>query len=135
MMMAPRRQPDPEPEPVAMDLSRFAPDLGEEPEPEPDYYEPEPPKKPLFRQPLEDDDSLLSPPVAEASTAALSELTRAMARERGLGVGARGLTIEQMIRDMLRPLLKEWLDHNLPHVVEGIVRKEIERIVHRVENM
>jgi hypothetical protein len=45
-----------------------------------------------------------------------------------IGLGAKQLTIENMIREMLRPLLKEWLDENLPTLVETLVQKEIERL-------
>ncbi len=78
-------------------------------------------------------EGLLAPSVAEASTAALSELARAVARERGVGLGTRGITLEDMVRDIMRPILKDWLDQNLPFMVERIVRKEIERMVNRAE--
>lgn len=78
-------------------------------------------------------ESLVTPAAAEASTAALSELARAVARERGVGLGTRGITLEDMVRDIMRPMLKDWLDQNLPFMVERIVRQEIERMVNRAE--
>ncbi|MEK9844439.1 DUF2497 domain-containing protein, partial [Thalassospira sp.] len=32
-------------------------------------------------------------------------------------------------------LLKEWLDENLPYMIERLVKKEIERIVNRAEDL
>lgn len=40
-------------------------------------------------------------------------------------------SLEGLVRDMLRPMLKEWLDTNLPPMVEGLVAREIERIVRK----
>jgi len=113
----------------------------DEPEPEP----PPPPRAaappPAYQPPpmaeLEEDEEegepWVSSPVAEASTAALSELARAVARERMVGLGARGMTLEDLVRDIMKPILKEWLDQNLPYMIERIVRKEIERMVNRAE--
>ncbi|MET0238935.1 MAG: DUF2497 domain-containing protein, partial [Sphingobium sp.] len=41
-------------------------------------------------------------------------------------------TLEGLVREMLRPMLKEWLDTRLPEMVEGLVKKEIDRIVGRL---
>lgn len=149
----PPPEPEPEPEPMVMAEPEPEPeseedvleltddmvaeeepamtlgDMGPEPEPEPEPFR--------FRaEPVaEDEDSLLAPPVQEASTSALSELARAVARERGIGLGNGGVTLEQIVREILRVLLKEWLDQNLPYMIERIVKKEIERMVNRAENL
>lgn len=40
-------------------------------------------------------------------------------------------SLEGLVREMLRPMLKDWLDTNLPPMVEGLVAREIERIVRK----
>ena len=83
----------------------------------------------------EDDSSLLAPPVQAASTSSLAELARAIARDRGLGLGNGGLTLEDITREILRTLIKDWLDQNLPYMIERIVKKEIEKMVNRAEKL
>jgi cell pole-organizing protein PopZ len=63
----------------------------------------------------------------------LAELASAVSRERNIGLGHGGLTLEEIVRDVLRQLLKEWLDQNLPAMTERLVQKEIERLVYRAE--
>jgi cell pole-organizing protein PopZ len=75
------------------------------------------------------DDRLISEPTEVVSSAIFSELYGALARDRGLGVGGPGVTLEDIVRESLKPLLREWLDANLPDLVERLVRKEIERLV------
>lgn len=89
-------------------------------------WRPEPVAVPMVAQ--DDAERLVSPPTEAKSTAAFSELAL-IARERSLGVGNGGLTIEGLVREMVRPLLTEWLDNHLPDLVERLVRKEIERLV------
>ena len=57
------------------------------------------------------------------------------ARERGLGLGNGGLTLEDITREILRTLIKDWLDQNLPYMIERIVKKEIEKMVNRAEKL
>ena len=85
--------------------------------------------------PEEDDESLLAPPVQAASTSALAELARAVARERGVGLGNGGITLEDIVREILKTLIKDWLDQNLPYMIERIVKKEIEKMVNRAEKL
>jgi cell pole-organizing protein PopZ len=143
-------EPEPEPEPV------FAPEPEPEPEPEEDileltddmvaeddsYME----EIPELREPAprmamadldieEDAESILAAPVQVASTTALAELARAVARERGVGLGRGGLTLEDLTREILRTLIKDWLDQNLPYMIERIVKKEIEKMVNRAEKL
>ncbi len=91
---------------------------------------PEPAAAPVLS---EDGEALLSPPVVEAAAASLSHLTRMFASDRQASVGNGALTLESMVRAMLRPLLKEWLDKNLPDVVERVVKKEVARVMDRLE--
>jgi cell pole-organizing protein PopZ len=81
------------------------------------------------------DDSLLSPPVQKASTTSFAELARAVALERGVGLGNGGLTLEEIVREILKTLMKDWLDQNLPYMIERIVKKEIEKMVNRAEKL
>jgi cell pole-organizing protein PopZ len=76
-------------------------------------------------------ESLVAPAVVAATTAAVGQLLRAVAQERGAPVHRGGPSIEDMVREELRPLLKEWLDQHLPPIVERLVRAEIERVVSR----
>jgi hypothetical protein len=111
--------PEPEPEPIP------------EPEPEEDVLElgPEMQVDPV---PMDNSD-LVGASTMAASTAALSELSRAIARDRGVGVGRAGVTLEDIVRDSLKPLLREWLDQNLPYLIERLVKAEIEKMVNRAE--
>lgn len=120
---------EPEPEP-AFDISQFKPDIL-------DDYEPEPPPSPMpppRRMAPVDDDRLISEPVAQRSTSLLSDLAREIVRQRAIGIGNGGVTLEDMVRELLRPILKEWLDENLPYMIERIIKKEIETMVNRAEN-
>jgi cell pole-organizing protein PopZ len=76
-------------------------------------------------------DALVAPAVAAATTAAVGQLLRAVAQERGAPVHRGGPSIEDVVREELRPLLKAWLDQHLPPIVERLVRAEIERVVGR----
>ncbi|OIQ87944.1 hypothetical protein GALL_301660 [mine drainage metagenome] len=82
-----------------------------------------------------EEESILAPPVQMASTSALAELARAVARERGLGLGNGGVTLEDIVREILKVLIKDWLDQNLPYMIERIVTKEIEKMVNRAEKL
>ena len=62
-------------------------------------------------------------------------LAREIVRARAIGIGNGGVTLEDMVRELLRPILKEWLDENLPYMIERIVKKEIEKMVNRAENL
>lgn len=77
-------------------------------------------------------DSLVSPAVAAAATAAMSRLKDSLAA--GTPVGAGGKTLEALVREAMTPHLKAWLDENLPRLVERIVREEIEKMVERAEH-
>jgi len=78
-------------------------------------------------------ESLISPAVADAATAAFAKLNHASDSEYStttqLWVGAR--TIEQVVEDLLRPMLRTWLDQNLPRLVERLVEKELARMARR----
>lgn len=130
-------EPVPEPEP-AFDASEF--------DPEP-VYTPEPIVSAASRIASEidndmryrsDDDGgepLLSSRTENRSTSLLSDLAREIVRQRSIGIGNGIITLEDMVREILRPVLKEWLDENLPYMIERIVKKEIEKMVNRAENL
>ncbi len=82
-----------------------------------------------------DEDSLLAARTQSAGATALSELARAVARERGVMLGNGGITLEDLVREILRTLIKDWLDQNLPYMIERLVKKEIERMVSRAEKL
>ena len=139
---------EPEPEPVPEpeeDILELTDDMVAEEEPEEPFFEesipvmPEPAPRmttPHFEmEEEEDDESILAPPVQMASTTALAELAKAVARERGIGLGRGGLTLEDLTREILRTLIKDWLDQNLPYMIERIVKKEIEKMVNRAEKL
>jgi cell pole-organizing protein PopZ len=112
-----------------------ADEFFEETELEPEPFSFAPPPRMVDRSSDEGTESILAPPVQEAGTTAIAELARAVARERGIGLGTGGLTLEDLVRDILKTLIKDWLDHNLPYMIERIVKKEIERMVNRAEKL
>lgn len=136
-------EPEPEPEDDILELTDEM--VLDQPEPIPafsmDEFEEEddypPPPPPPRRRPAQsmDDESLLSPPVADRSTSLLSDLAREIVRQRAIGIGNGGITLEDMVRELLRPVLKEWLDQNLPYMIERIIKQEIEKMVNRAENL
>ncbi len=79
------------------------------------------------------DESLVSPATAQASTAALARLTRAVAPEERPVAPTSGRTIEELVIELLRPQLKEWLDQNLAPLVERVVEQEIKKLARRAE--
>jgi cell pole-organizing protein PopZ len=132
----PMFEPEPEPEPEE-DILELTDDMVAEEEPafEIPVHEPAP-RMAMPDLDLEEDvESILAPPVQMASTTALAELARAVARERGVGLGRGGLTLEDLTREILKALIKDWLDQNLPYMIERLVKKEIERMVNRAEKL
>jgi cell pole-organizing protein PopZ len=99
---------------------------GDEPEPFPDYPEPEPvmPQSTAQSRPTPAVEALLSRETAEASRSALDNLSRMLVKPEP---GSDG-SLEGLVREMLRPMLREWLDTNLPPMVERMVEGEIARI-------
>ena len=79
--------------------------------------------------------TLVSAQAAVESTDVLSQLARAILDRRDIAVGARTVTLEDMVREMLRPLLREWLDRNLPYLIERLVKKEIDLMINRAERL
>ncbi|HSV29379.1 MAG TPA: DUF2497 domain-containing protein, partial [Candidatus Omnitrophota bacterium] len=121
-------QPEPAP---SFSMDDFPADDFEEPEPPPPP--PPPPRRKVTV--VEEDDDLVSRPVADRSTSLLTDLAREIVRQRAIGIGNGGVTLEDMVRELLKPILKEWLDENLPYMIERIVKKEIEKMVNRAENL
>jgi cell pole-organizing protein PopZ len=105
------------------------------PPPAPVVQMPRPPEPPprLAEDKIPTGDAIVSPAVAAASVAALSQIAAMSARpqrsERDIPLGAGHLTLEMLVRDELRPILKDWLDRNLPEMVERLVKLEIARLV------
>lgn len=73
------------------------------------------------------EETLLSPEVVTAATAALGALSKDVVVSSG-----DGKSLEDIIREMMKPLLKEWLDDNLPPLVESVVEREVRQISRRV---
>jgi cell pole-organizing protein PopZ len=72
--------------------------------------------------------SVLSPDSAQAARDSLVNLSKLLVTPED----GQSNTLEGLVREMLRPMLKEWLDANLPGLVEGMVKREIDRITGRV---
>ncbi len=72
--------------------------------------------------------SVLSDISAQAARESLVSLSRLLIRPED----GQSNTLEGLVREMLRPMLKEWLDAHLPEIVEGMVKREIDRITGRV---
>ena len=71
------------------------------------------------------EESLLSPPAAEAASTAFGQLTQSILMPKD------GRTLEDLVRELLRPLLKAWLDEHLPGIVQATVAEEVERVSRR----
>jgi cell pole-organizing protein PopZ len=84
------------------------------------------------------DGGLVSTAAAAASTAHFAELAKAVDREpeakANIALGGGG-TLEDLVKEMIRPMLKDWLDQNLPPLVDHLVRKEIQRMVNRADDI
>ena len=101
----PRHEPEPEPAPA----------------PDDDVLE--------LRDPISEQDGLMSQDSAAASRQSLAALA-AMRQQNDhayIPSGNEG-PLEAVVREMLRPMLKDWLDHRLPEMVEEMVAREIARI-------
>ncbi len=72
--------------------------------------------------------AILSDSSATAARLALSQLSTLLVKQQE----GEAATLEGLVREMLRPMLSEWLDAHLPDLVEGLVKKEIDRIVGRL---
>jgi cell pole-organizing protein PopZ len=83
-----------------------------------------PPPAPVAAAPAYED-SLLSPPAAEAASSAFGQLTQSILMPKD------GRTLEDVVRELLRPLLKAWLDEHLPGIVQATVAEEVERVSRR----
>ena len=82
------------------------------------------------------DTRIISEPVAERGSSILSDLAREIVRQRQpVNLGNGSITLEDMVRELLTPVLKQWLDQNLPSLIERLVKKEIENMVNRAENL
>jgi cell pole-organizing protein PopZ len=79
-------------------------------------------------KPVEQEDMILSDLSAQAARHSLSQLSSLLVRPQE----SESNTLEGLVREMLRPMLKEWLEASLPDLVQGMVKKEIDRIVGRL---
>jgi cell pole-organizing protein PopZ len=72
---------------------------------------------------------IVSDSTQQAGVDAFGQLAGIIAGRMQLG---QGRTVEELVQELLRPLLREWLDQNLPGLVDELVKKEIERMVEKV---
>jgi cell pole-organizing protein PopZ len=72
--------------------------------------------------------AVMSDDSAQAARDSLVNLSKLLVRPED----GQSNTLEGLVREMLRPMLKDWLDTHLPHLVEGMVKREIDRITGRV---
>lgn len=79
------------------------------------------------------DDSLVSDPTADATTAAFSALAGTVSDAKGVALGRTHQTLEELVRELLRPMLKEWLDANLEPIVARAVEREITKLAGRAD--
>lgn len=139
--------PPPAPPPAAEDTRPKDFEFYAEAVKEKQARQPEPPPPPRDEMPMveamtkqrpparEEDDAneLLSHHAAEISAAAIRNLKQSVLRAEEPHLMSpefrSGATVEDLVREALRPMLKDWLDANLPQIVEGIVEKEIKKIV------
>jgi cell pole-organizing protein PopZ len=86
------------------------------------------------------DEGLVSAATAAAATATFAELARTLAQEPQAGMSGSmplgsGRTLEDLVKEMIRPMLKDWLDKNLQQIVEHAVRRELDRMTRRAEDI
>ena len=130
-------------------------DAGPEPEPEPEpepappaAAAPPPPPPPQMAEPqsiLELTQAMIAPAdtmsgtTMQQSSDLLGDLARAIMDRRDFKVADSGvdanITLEHLVREMLSPLLREWLDRNLPYLIERLVKKEIDLMVNRAQDI
>jgi hypothetical protein len=95
--------------------------------------EPEPPRPDVAADAPPIRGERLTASAGAAAAAAGSGFVRLdAARDRAgpeMPIGRGDKTLEDVVRELLRPLLQAWLDENLPTLVEGLVQKEIARVV------
>lgn len=72
-------------------------------------------------------ETLVSPPVADATAGAFGSLISNLLVSRG----GEGKTLEDLVAELMRPMLKDWLDANLRDIVEARVADEVEKIASR----
>ncbi len=155
----------PKPKPTSEPESETEPALGAEPADEPEPMsppDPAPEAEPAPSQPTiaatppppqpEPADSILeltremiapadvmSSTTMQQSSDLLGDLARAILDRRDFRVADAGgnanITLESLVREMLRPLLREWLDRNLPYLIERLVKKEIDLMVNRAQDL
>ena len=110
------------PEPAALETHGDLDVLSASPEPPAAAREPAPAPA---AAPVAADETLLSPPAAEAAALAFGQLSKSLL------MPAEGRTLEDVVRELLRPLLKAWLDEHLPGIVQAAVTEEVERVSRR----
>ena len=76
---------------------------------------------------------LVSPSVAAAAAATMSQLAARKAQQAVDQNGNDGLLVETLVRQAVEPMLRDWLDVHLQGIVERLVRREVERISRRAE--
>ena len=84
-----------------------------------------------LRDPISENDRIMSDDAATASRRALAALAAMqLGDEPGLArpESVSDSPLEAVVKDMLRPMLKSWLDEHLPEMVEELVTREIARI-------
>lgn len=79
---------------------------------------------------LESYDALIAGEAEETTLQAFKELAEKAAIERSGSV-----TIEDIVREEIRPMLRVWMDQNLQGIVEKMLRREMDRIVGRLDDL
>jgi cell pole-organizing protein PopZ len=112
-------KPEPAPEPVVVAA----------PAPPP----PPPAPAPVVASPIQQKiDSLITQNVAEASAHALKNLVDSIPKPKIDSPMMRsGSTLEDLVVESLKPELSQWLNLNLPVLVQGLVEKEIRKLLPR----
>ena len=147
---APEPEPMPEPEPVAAmpePEPMPAPVAAPAPQPAPPAAAapPPPPQMAAPQSILELTQEMIAPAdtmsgtTMQQSSDLLGDLARAIMDRRDFKVADSGvdanITLEHLVREMLSPLLREWLDRNLPYLIERLVKKEIDLMVNRAQDI
>ena len=134
----PAREPDPEPVEAFEEILELT-ERVEEPEATPEPAMPsfriEEDPMPPRRSSYDDDDALVSEPIARRAADVLSRVNPRGDDRTDDPLPIPHRTLEEVVREMLRPMLHQWLDAHLPGIVERAVERELRRVSRRAEEL
>jgi len=82
---------------------------------------------------------IISPEAAAATAAVLDGFIKKLTEQEGEGEKPvssplkfrSGETVEDIVVEAIKPIIRQWMDDNLTHLVQGIVEKELQKLIPR----